>query len=41
MFAGSADGAVFGVALWARKLVGELVLQKFQVRLPLPMVGGF
>jgi transposase len=29
----------FGVALWTRKLVGDLIFLKFQVRLSLPTVG--
>jgi transposase len=29
----------FGAALWTRKLIGELIFQKFQVRLSLPTVG--
>lgn len=29
----------FEVALWTRKLVGDLIFQKFQMRLSLPTVG--
>jgi hypothetical protein len=32
-------GSTVGAALWTRKLVGELIFQKFAVRLSLPTVG--